>query len=63
MAGINPNYTLLQKTFTMPVEKDFEKLWKALKRHQETLTDEEFVNMLKKEVHDSVANVYTNWNK
>jgi len=27
------------------------------------MTDEEFANMLKKEVHPSVANVYLNWNK
>ncbi len=39
------------------------KLWKALKKHQETMTDEEFINMLKKEVHPSLANVYLKWNK
>ena len=39
------------------------KLWKALKKHQDNLTDAAFVNMLKKEVHPSVANVYLNWNK
>lgn len=39
------------------------KLWKALKKHQEEMTDEEFASMLKKEVHPSVANVYLNWNK
>ncbi len=38
-------------------------LWKALKKHQETMTDEEFINMLKKEVHPSVANVYLEWKK
>jgi hypothetical protein len=38
------------------------KLWGALKAHQEKMTDTEFVNMLKKEVHLSVANVYLNWN-
>jgi hypothetical protein len=38
------------------------KLWKALKKHQETMTDEEFINMLKKEVDASVANVYLKWN-
>jgi len=37
------------------------RLWKALKKHQEELTDEEFIAMLKKEVHPSVANVYLNW--
>ncbi len=39
------------------------KLWIAMKKHQENLTDEEFANMLQKEVHHSVANVYLNWNK
>ncbi|MBC7849455.1 MAG: hypothetical protein H7Y31_06950, partial [Chitinophagaceae bacterium] len=39
------------------------KLWKALKEHQEDLTDEQFAIMLGKEVHPSVANVYLNWNK
>jgi hypothetical protein len=39
------------------------KLWKALKKHQEKMTDEEFADMLKKEVHPSVANVYVKWNK
>ena len=37
-------------------------LWKALEKHQEVLTDEEFAAMLKKEVHPSVANVFLNWN-
>jgi hypothetical protein len=40
-----------------------EKLWKALKKHQEEMTDEEFTAMLKNEVHPSVTNVYVNWNK
>jgi hypothetical protein len=39
------------------------KLWKALKNHQEAMTDEEFINMLEKEVHTSVASVYLKWNK
>jgi hypothetical protein len=39
------------------------KLWTALKKHQEEMTDEEFVNLLKTEVHPSVANVYLRWNK
>jgi len=39
------------------------KLWIALKAHQAKMTDEKFVNMLKNEVHPSVANVYLNWNK
>lgn len=38
------------------------KLWKALRTHQEKMTDEEFVTMLKKEVHPAVANVYLKWN-
>ena len=38
-------------------------LWKALEKHQEYMTDDEFANMLHKEVHPSVANVYINWNK
>lgn len=40
-----------------------QKLWKALKEHQEEMTDEEFAAMLEKEVHQSVADVYLNWNK
>lgn len=44
-------------------KKVIKKLWKALKKHQEEMTDQEFINMLKKEVHPSVANVYFNWNK
>jgi hypothetical protein len=39
------------------------KLWNALKTHQEKLTDEEFADMLKKEVHPSVANVYLKWTR
>ena len=38
-------------------------LWNALLKHQEAMTDEAFVNMLCKEVHPSVANVYINWVK
>lgn len=38
------------------------KLWKALKKHQEDMTDIEFTNMLNKEVGPSVANVYVKWN-
>lgn len=37
------------------------KLWEALKNHQEEMTDEEFVVMLKEKVHPSVADVYLNW--
>lgn len=37
------------------------KLWKALKEHQEEMTDEKFVNMLQEEVHPSVAGVYLKW--
>jgi hypothetical protein len=39
------------------------KLWMALKNHQEKMTDEEFTNMVKNEVHPAVANVYLKWNK
>jgi len=39
------------------------KLWKALKEHQETMTDEDFTNILKNEVHPSIADVYLQWNK
>ncbi len=38
-------------------------LWKALKEHQEEMTNEEFAAMLEKEVHVSVADVYLNWNQ
>lgn len=38
------------------------KLWDALKKHQEEMTDKEFADMLNKEVHPSVANVFVNWN-
>jgi len=36
-------------------------LWSALKRHQEEMTDAQFTDMLRKEVHPSVAEVYENW--
>ena len=39
------------------------KLWTALKKHQQKMSDEEFVNMLNTEVHPAVANVYLQWNK
>jgi len=39
------------------------KLWNALKKHQEPMSDEAFVNMLKLEVHPVVANVFLQWNK
>lgn len=38
------------------------KLWKALKKHQEEMTDVEFTDMLNKEVNPAVANVYLKWN-
>lgn len=38
------------------------KLWAALKKHQEKMTDEELVNVLKTEVHPAVASVYVEWN-
>ena len=43
-------------------KKVLKQLWTALKKHQQKMTDEEFIDMLKKEVHPSVANVYVNWN-
>ena len=39
------------------------KLWKAFLLHQEELSDEEFTDMLQKEVHPSVANVFLKWNE
>jgi hypothetical protein len=39
------------------------KLWKALKKHQEIMSDQELILMLKKEVHPSVANVFLEWSK
>lgn len=39
------------------------KLWNALKNHQEQMTDQEFSDMLNKEVHPSVAKAYLNWNE
>lgn len=39
------------------------KLWQALKKHQQEMTDNEFVNMLSEEVHPSVADVYLKWEK
>lgn len=44
-------------------KKVLKKLWKALLKHQEKMTDEELVAMLKKEVHPSVAAVLLDWNK
>lgn len=40
-----------------------QQLWAALKKHQEKMSDQEFVKMLEREVHPSVINVYLNWNK
>lgn len=42
-------------------KKVLKELWMALKTHQEDMTDEEFANMLKAEVHPSVVNVYFKW--
>ncbi len=39
------------------------KLWNALKKNQENMSDDEFVQMLKTEVHPYVSNIYLNWNK
>jgi len=38
-----------------------QKLWTALKTHQTDMSDEAFVEMLAKEVHPSVADVYLKW--
>ena len=38
-----------------------QKLWKALKKHQEKMNDDDFIKMLQKEVHPSVAEVYLKW--
>ena len=40
-----------------------QKLWQSLKKHQEKMSDKEFVMMLKEEVHPAVANVYLEWDK
>lgn len=40
-----------------------QKLWAALEKHPEKLSDEEFVRVLEEEVHPAVAHVYVNWNK
>ncbi len=37
------------------------KLWTALKKHQQEMTDSEFTTMLSKEVHPSVAELYLKW--
>ena len=39
------------------------RLWEALKMHQQEMSDKEFANMLKVEVHPSVANVFLKWNE
>lgn len=39
------------------------KLWKALKTHRNDMNDEEFLQILKDEVHPAVADVYEKWNR
>lgn len=39
------------------------KLWNALKKHQQPMTDGEFAVMLKNEVHASIADVFLKWHK
>lgn len=39
------------------------KMWRVLKDHQGSMTDEELVSTLRKEVHVSVADVFVKWNK
>ena len=43
-------------------KKVLESLWIALKNHQEDMSDNAFADMLQSEVHQSVANVFLNWN-
>lgn len=38
-------------------------LWKSLKAHQEPMNDDEFMLMLQKEVHPSVADVFLSWKR
>ncbi|TDB67475.1 hypothetical protein [Arundinibacter roseus] len=38
------------------------KLWNALRQHQQEMSDESFAEMLKMDVHPSVADVYLKWN-
>ena len=49
--------------YTAGGSRVMKKLWTALKKHQEEMTDEAFADMLDKEVHPSVANVYLKWNE
>ena len=44
-------------------KKVLRKLWKALYKHPEELSDDAFAAMLEREVHASVAHVFRNWNK
>lgn len=56
-------HTAAKDIYNLGGKKVLKKLWKALKKHQENMTDEEFITMLKKEVHPSVATMYLKWNK
>lgn len=44
-------------------KKVIKKLWVALKKHQDKLSDEAFVQVLQKEVHPAVADVYLKWDQ
>ncbi len=70
--GMGPkNYGWYQSKFHVAAKNIYDaggknvlkQLWKALKKHQEKMSDEEFVRMLQKEVHSSVANVYLTWDR
>ncbi len=68
--GMGPkNYGWYQSKLSIAAKEIYEaggtkvlkKLWEELKNQQEEMTNEEFANMLKEEVHPSVANVYLKW--
>ena len=56
-------HTAAKEIYNAGGKDTFNKLWKALKIHQEKMSDEELVKMLAKEVHPSVALVFSDWNK
>ena len=56
-------HSAAKEIYNIGGKKVLKKLWKALDKHQEEMTNTEFIDMLNKEVQPSVANVYLNWNK
>jgi hypothetical protein len=56
-------HSAAKKVYDIGGKDVLKSLWKALKTHQEEMTDDQFVTMLKKEVHPAVADVYSDWNK